>query len=751
MEKSAFIKQFVAGIMVIMPAFLLTVVFAGDDLRTGQQTRNSLSDDETTALVISHGETRGDAASTLSFFDERDVVMRFRPIDLNPVVTSTKEVRDGDLLTLNLFDDVSLEAEITRAYSNVNDTWSIIGHVVDDDAYFTFVTTRARSLGSIYLPKENKYYKIISDSDGRQHYVIEMDAHDRDILESSPPLIPEGIEPDPAEQKRIRETIREKDLGPDDWATIGVMIVYTPNAETWGNVSGGGIENVVAMAMSNAQLVLDNSEARAVMRLVHSARVQFNESGGGGQVLRSFTASPDYNPFGGNYGDDMPIVHQWRDKYGADLSAIFARVSDTGGVAWQLNDRNGMPRLGFSLTRVQQAADGYTHIHEMGHNMGLHHHMDQNFQPGPTDWSNWPENNWSAGWRWTGDNGGHYCSVMTYTGGQYYSDGTDHTEVPYFSNPEASHQGVPAGHHQFGNNTLTLQTTKHVVASYRPGDLPVMFTKDVRDITTTSAVSGGVIADENAAVSTKGILWSSERVPVMDDHEGMTDDGPGTEEFESVLDNLIPSTNYFVTAYAITNDGISYAPHQEFRTESAYRPTVYTVQSTRVTHHTAISGGNVTSDGNMPVSERGVVWSQHSNPTITDNEGFSLDGEGVGEYESEMTGLRPETTYFYRSYATNVMGTRYGELYELTTLAAQVYPNPASDRLFVEFINDSDQEAVVRLQTLDGKLVKKRTFNQTGEISTFFETTMLRGGLYILSIHGDYDFPSYKIMISPDR
>jgi hypothetical protein len=39
----------------------------------------------------------------------------------------------------------------------------------------------------------------------------------------------------------------------------------------------------------------------------------------------------------------------------------------------------------------------------------------------------------------------------------------------------------------------------------------------------------------------------------------------------------------------------------------------------------------------------------------------TTDGAGTGTFVSYLSGLTPGTTYYYRAYATNAIGTVYGE------------------------------------------------------------------------------------------
>jgi len=87
-------------------------------------------------------------------------------------------------------------------------------------------------------------------------------------------------------------------------------------------------------------------------------------------------------------------------------------------------------------------------------------------------------------------------------------------------------------------------------------------------------------------------------------------------------------------------------------------PEVTTNWISSVTSNSAISGGNVTSDGGSFVTERGVCWSTVANPTIYNSK--TSDGSGTGSFTSTITGLSALTTYYVRAYATNGVGTAYG-------------------------------------------------------------------------------------------
>ena len=96
-------------------------------------------------------------------------------------------------------------------------------------------------------------------------------------------------------------------------------------------------------------------------------------------------------------------------------------------------------------------------------------------------------------------------------------------------------------------------------------------------------------------------------------------------------------------------------------------PTVNTTAASNITDTSAVSGGNVTSDGGAAVTARGVCWSTSHNPTISDT--HTSDGTGTGTFTSNISGLTPGTTYYVRAYATNSVGTAYGNEITVAALA----------------------------------------------------------------------------------
>jgi uncharacterized protein (UPF0303 family) len=188
-------------------------------------------------------------------------------------------------------------------------------------------------------------------------------------------------------------------------------------------------------------------------------------------------------------------------------------------------------------------------------------------------------------------------------------------------------------------------------------------TATVSNITTTTATSGGnVNVVGNAAVIARGVVWSTSANPTVA-LSTKTTDGSGTGAFTSNITGLTANTQYFVRAYATTADTTVYGNELTFTTVNPALPTLTTTAITQVTDNSATSGGNISSEGGAAVTARGVCWSTSPAPTVN-LPTKTLDGNGIGEFSSNIENLNAGTMYYVRAYATNAFGTAYGQ--ELT-------------------------------------------------------------------------------------
>ena len=244
--------------------------------------------------------------------------------------------------------------------------------------------------------------------------------------------------------------------------------------------------------------------------------------------------------------------------------------------------------------------------------------------------------------------------------------------------------------------SLFLVALMMILFSCKPEvEKPTVVTKSVGEVTKTSAkVVGQVAADGGADVTERGVCWSTDGTPTILDFSVKDTEG-GLGIYEIAFTDLVPNTQYYVRAYATNEAGTGSGDEKTFVTvdpeepenpenpenpeepEVPEQPVVTTAEVTGITCYTAVSGGEVTFDGNVTVTARGICWGTSPNPTIEDNK--TTDGTGVGGFTSNLSNLEYNTTYYVRAYATNEVGTAYGEEVTFTTLL-----DPANGHEYVD-------------------------------------------------------------------
>jgi hypothetical protein len=100
-------------------------------------------------------------------------------------------------------------------------------------------------------------------------------------------------------------------------------------------------------------------------------------------------------------------------------------------------------------------------------------------------------------------------------------------------------------------------------------------------------------------------------------------------------------------------------------------PTLGTASASAVLDTSATLSGIVASDGGLPITKRGFVFSPtaiNPNPTLGGSGVTDLPVAGTtGEYAQSVTGLTATTSYSFKAYATNANGAAYSATATFTT------------------------------------------------------------------------------------
>ena len=228
---------------------------------------------------------------------------------------------------------------------------------------------------------------------------------------------------------------------------------------------------------------------------------------------------------------------------------------------------------------------------------------------------------------------------------------------------------------------------------------PTVTTINIKDITQRSAVCrGNVSSDGGSEVTSRGICYSITENPTITEGSRI-DCGSGTGDFECKISKLSINCTYYVRAFAINSEGVSYGEQLSFETKDPTLPVLEINEVINITDKSALAKGCIISDGGLYILVRGFVCSQTPNPTV-DKETWHWGSIGSYDYEYELKNLKANTTYYIRAYASNDLGTAYSEQLSFTTKPYTEVPTVSTSSI----INVSTNGAIC-----GGNITKKGT------------------------------------------
>lgn len=180
-------------------------------------------------------------------------------------------------------------------------------------------------------------------------------------------------------------------------------------------------------------------------------------------------------------------------------------------------------------------------------------------------------------------------------------------------------------------------------------------------------VNGKVLTDGSTSINQRGFVYATSHNPTLDNNS--VNNGSGTGEYTSTITELTAGTTYFVRAFATNVNGTYYGNEVAVTTTAttpSVLPSVTTITVTNVTTSEATVRGAVTSDGGENVTQRGFVYGTEPNLPIASSS-IVYHGTGVGQYVNLLSSLLSGQTYYVRAFATNSVGTAYGDELTFTT------------------------------------------------------------------------------------
>ena len=344
-----------------------------------------------------------------------------------------KAVHLKDMVRINLFHGLEINAVLSRVdQTEFSFTWvgNVEGRPDRGTASFTFAD-------GIMLGRVNIYGEGIFSISPQGPDLSEIEEMDPSTAKFAPPVFPR------------KEMLRDSDPGPDvsysSNGIIEIMIVWTLDAEAGASAKGTSIQAEIAQGVSLINTTYANSNVTQRVNLVASVGTNYTSSE---DSLTDLTRLQD--PEDG-YMDE---IHLLRQTSHADCVSLITNGFEGSiiGQGYALESGNSSFFKNYAFSVVDRHYFYYqTLTHELGHNMGAGHELDNYSSPGPQYYS------YSSA---------YYKDADWHTMMSYSHNGS--SKIEYFSNPDIYYQGNPLGipGDEGNDNARTLDNTMALVDSF---------------------------------------------------------------------------------------------------------------------------------------------------------------------------------------------------------------------------------------------------------------------------------------------
>ncbi len=233
-------------------------------------------------------------------------------------------------------------------------------------------------------------------------------------------------------------------------------------------------------------------------------------------------------------------------------------------------------------------------------------------------------------------------------------------------------------------------------------ELPVCQILEATNITSSSAILNGKILNSGTpAYTERGFVYGTTRNPTVKNTKVLVE-GSGTGAFSVAISELSLNQTYYVRAYAVNKEGVSYSSEIEMSIKPIL-PEVSILDPTNINILTgaATLNGHITRAGDPAYMERGFVYSSTVKYPTVQNTKVVVPGSGEEAFYVNISELPLESNIYVRAYVTHSTGVVYSS--RVLVISTQ------SIAPLVETLKPTDVGSLSRTVTLCGNVSRAGT------------------------------------------